>query len=1696
MDSQNGSAWNCTIDYTATEAAPLVTDLDVAKETANNNCTKGFKSEFGVKSYSCWDVVNNGNKLKPVAQDDDTFSKTWVNEELPDKNGYGKCIHNDSCRTKDDVDEEVSCLQQTNENDYSNNWQCHQTSGENTNTTSTATDGSYRKRFVKGYWDPSYFQWVSTNNNCVVANQDCRTKNDVDANVDCMINKNWQCYSLDGTATSQNIGVTDALNANTNEEWHSQYTPVTPEEYYNDASKRGVGQCTRKDGDCRKQEDVVAEISCHNAIDNYPCWEVSDGGDVGGDTIRTFVDPRGRTSKTYNRPDKNDAYADTTNFDKNCIRNNRCLSRDEALTSAGQDCMNINNDDICYMIDGVNVDTSYRKIIRDKTIKLDKGVNAAFVNGRKKRFDKESSQCISRDVCSDGAFTNKKDLCESQTAYCFDESNVIVGKGRMVYDSSADKCALPYDCSNTPFCRYMTVRTNNKDALYQNGGGAIRGVDEFDCSANDGMSGRQYEWTLESKSKRSTFDNPVPSDIRELANTSHWRLYDNMDNKHGYCTSKNIDNNTINPKEIKDTAFKCPCVEDDYAIRFYRNEDRSDNNGEGYENVDTVPCGDDECKNITIYQKYMRKNPSKSCVDLPGRETTRTFTKQCKNKCPCAEREYSVKYFTDDENWSDNVGYASLDDVPCDDRQCDDVTVFQRNIVSPGSDCIIDPYAGENIKRECRNWCACELSDYTLKYFKHDDYSDVDGKGYTLLTDVPCEPNECDPSVRIYQKYIRKDPSKQCVDLDDKELVRESNRSIKCENNCPCPDSGYKTRFYHTPDYTGDSYETLDDWKKSISCDSKCETRTVYFKKDKVDPSDACVIPRDFDEERGNNLIVCYNASACESVCLNDTNSTTPTTRTQCIKPGTRVSYNKYEFAELSNDHATIITDVFEKLNTSTSSCKPKTCGNGTLCEWDDNDPAWNTVVSRVECSDSNLNATDAEMMATTTKARTFVNKELDGCVLNSPKQETRVFEDGYCAMNCVLSEWSEYSACPNVLCGDPGMQTRTRTKTEQKYNGDACVGELDESKGCPVLPECGSMVPTDTPVKCVVNSGATCDPETGKITGTKAHHVYNISTRDTVTEPCEIDCNCSESDYETKFFKEGSASGYDTLQELPCDTECSNFSVIEKKVRKQVSIDKDCRDIIFDSTTHYKQCSCDCPQDEYAVRYFVNENYSGTAYASEEAIKNELCGTDTCDLKTVYHKKMKLNESNACTTPDDFNEERGTKSLTCYNEIACRNVCLDENNNANQSNPTQCVEPAKSTSYNKYTFSPESGSSEDQQRTAINAVRSKNSSVCNTRSCGSGQNCPWQNNNIAWTRGGELSRTQCPVDLIATNPDAYERITYNLSRTLVSDNTGGLCVPRESQQENSTETVNGRTCPKGCTYGPWSSTYTACTTQCDAQSAIGTRSRSRPVIPQEYGGNNSCPETNQTTNCLNQPTCGARVPSSTQMCEVDETAACDTNGKRTGTATFRKYTTAGVESDSESCTIQCPVCVPILSDWVDEPVDNTQCFAKPTKQIREITRYTKNTLHCIPPTNAPTLERDIPPPASQNWILTNFSLVYDNFTKGNKLLYGGWDVYFHHGSGKMRGNRTSIRKWDLNKPAHGVYNTSADYGVVIRSDSKDIFKYKIVDIKRTFMKLTNRVRIVLINDDGVFFQSVEIDPMGVRKECYISFDGGIIFHR
>jgi hypothetical protein len=87
------------------------------------------------------------------------------------------------------------------------------------------------------------------------------------------------------------------------------------------------------------------------------------------------------------------------------------------------------------------------------------------------------------------------------------------------------------------------------------------------------------------------------------------------------------------------------------------------------------------------------------------------------------------------------------------------------------------------------------------------------------------------------------------------------------------------------------------------------------------------------------------------------------------------------------------------------------------------------------------------------------------------PLEETRACNEQPCPVDCVVSEWSEWSEC-SAPCGG-GTQSRTRTIVTPPANGGTPCPELEETRACneQPCPECVTNAECDDNDPCTTDA-------------------------------------------------------------------------------------------------------------------------------------------------------------------------------------------------------------------------------------------------------------------------------------------------------------------------------------------------------------------------------------------------------------------------------------------------------------------------------------------------------------------------------------------------------------------------------------------------------------------------------------------------
>ena len=599
--------WSCELNYPsqANRGHTCKTESDITDE-ARDNC-EGGESLWGVASYACYTNIGTNEvdgyatysgyeELPSVSYSEITGSnsKVWSNTSNDD-GSFGTCTVDGTCRTVAETSNMAACLTQANSNDYTMNYKCYGTSGSNSNISSVGKS-NYRKQYQVGSFDNTSNVW--TNGTCGEAHsnyRDCRTKADVDAEVDWKTTNNWQCHTYSN-------GKVNAL-----EHWNKNYEVNT---IFSTDSNIGTKSYT---DECRKQADAEAQSNCLNT-NQYFCWEDQGSSD---NILMHFRKSSSDVNKIYTVPTSTRAsnYVDQIEFANNCASSN-CTSSNDAYDTVREHCEASNVRSTCYkedtaLINGFNDEVSW-SIVYDSNSDFGQYSTRVIPNDDHIKCEERVNCDTQIDVCE-----SKSNKCYTQPTYYSLDSNTnffdMTSKNYQLstLDSTGNKCVASSDCVTLPYCSYMTVETNNSNQFVWSD------IGKNDCS--DPSEGKRYRWTLETNSVASASNPASYSNTVDDTNSNHWRPVNSPD------TSSNVnctpvvdmvgnDVQTITREgDENENDILCQCQsnnDEHYALRYYADSFASNSSSNiGYSNLEDLQssnCESNECRARNYYTAQER----------------------------------------------------------------------------------------------------------------------------------------------------------------------------------------------------------------------------------------------------------------------------------------------------------------------------------------------------------------------------------------------------------------------------------------------------------------------------------------------------------------------------------------------------------------------------------------------------------------------------------------------------------------------------------------------------------------------------------------------------------------------------------------------------------------------------------------------------------------------------------------------------------------------------------------------------------------------------------------------------------------------------------------------------------------------------------------------------------------------------------
>lgn len=544
-------------------------------------------------------------------------------------------------------------------------------------------------------------------------------------------------------------------------------------------------------------------------------------------------------------------------------------------------------------------------------------------------------------------------------------------------------------------------------------------------------------------------------------------------------------------------------------------------------------------------------------------------------------------------------------------------------------------------------------------------------------------------------------------------------------------------------------------------------------------------------------------------------------------------------------------------------------------------------------------------------RTRPITSPQLSGGEPCPALEERRACDEPLCVADCLASDFSPWSTC-SAECGG-GTQTRARTVIiPPTESGEACP-ELVETRTCNTEP-CVA-------VDCVVSEwqpASSCDVLCGGGTRTFTRTILTqpqfggaacpalSETRTCNEAPCPIDCEvspwtewstCSETcgggeQTRTRTVDVPAQFGGRVCPPLSETRECNDF---------------DCPvDCEVSDWGAWTDCSETCGGGTRLRTREVVTDPEGDGQGCPPLVESEDCNTDLCPVDCEVGD---WGSFSACSVSCGGGERTRTRPVLVApvgDGAAC--PALSETEPCNE---TPCV----TTDCEVSEWEPWS----DCSSTCGEGIRTRERAVL-VEPTPDGEQCPTLFEVEACNDG------PCPIDCVYSSWGGWSTCTaacaggeQTRNRTiLIEAEFGGQACDEPLTQ---TRACNEAPCPVDCEVGDWDE-WDACSAACDG----GTQTRTRPILTPPSNGGLSCPETEESRMCNEDP-----CPRDCEVSDWSEWSSCSASCGG-GTQVRDRFIEVDPVGDGEAC--------PELSEF---RACNTQdcprdCEVGPWIQVQECT--------------------------------------------------------------------------------------------------------------------------------------------------------------
>ena len=585
---------------------------------------------------------------------------------------------------------------------------------------------------------------------------------------------------------------------------------------------------------------------------------------------------------------------------------------------------------------------------------------------------------------------------------------------------------------------------------------------------------------------------------------------------------------------------------------------------------------------------------------------------------------------------------------------------------------------------------------------------------------------------------------------------------------------------------------------------------------------------------------------------------------------------------------------------------------NNEPCPIDCKVSDWNTPPCPVKCGGSKIKRT-----------RTILVPQAGRGAPCPPLEENIFCNTEPCAVDCVVSNWSEWSQCDKTCGGGVSKRTRTIVKPSQ-HKGAQCP-ILEESKPCNSQP---------CPVNCKVSewdNWSKCTKECGGGTKTRTRTVVtkpqfggdgcpNLIENDNCnTQPCPIDCKVGEWENWSDCTKECGTGTTTRKRQVLIEPKFGG------KICPILEETKDCNtqncpvDCKVSDWTEWAKCTKSC---EGGVTSRSRKIIEPNAYGGKECppiFESKKCNTFPCPIN--------------CEVSGWSRYSKCSKSCGGGTKVRTRTITQIPQFNGEKCPPLQDIQPCNTQPCPVDCQLSDWGPWTECSKECKGGFKSR-SKVVMVKPQFDGEECPPMTETVPCNED-----IPCVVDCKVSTWSPWSQCTKQCgtgtrtrTRNVITQpaNDGEPCPKLTEIQK-----CNSQPCPVNCVVSAWSE-FTKCSKQCGG----GTQTRYRTIITPSAFGGKECPALTETISC-NTNGCPVNCQVSDWGPFTDCSADCNGGIKkrkrkilvdpRNGGEPCPNLTES-VPCNTHSCPIDC-----VVSQWGEWGDCSKECGPSERRRIRKV---------------------------------------------------------------------------------------------------------------------------------------------------------------